>query len=345
MSDLVSVVIPCFNSGKWLHHALVSVLSQTFELIEVIVVNDGSSDSSAKILRKFQRNEPRLRVIDLPVNRGIVHALNLGIDEAQGNFIARMDADDISAANRLSRQLSYLHDSGADVCGTWFIEFGQGLSRTVRWPHKEPAVRAAMLFQNTLCHPTILARREVFDRFRYREDYRLVEDYDLFSRACTKFRIANVPEALLRYRRHRKQATQARRDAMEIVTQQIRLETLHRQGFRPSQEELRLHNLIRTPNSMRTIDDLTGIEVWLCKLYDAHSDTEARDVIATQWLRACIRAAPLGRAMWEAFRSSRLYAALRPSLAAQIDLISLAAMRMDYRSPAFSTLRRLGISA
>jgi hypothetical protein len=256
-----------------------------------------------------------------------------------------MDADDISAPTRFARQLCYLHDTGADVCGTWFVEFGQGLPRIVRWPHTESAVRTAMLFQNTLCHPTILARREVFDRFRYREDYRLVEDYDLFSRASSEFRIANVPEALLRYRRHSGQATQARRDAMEEVTRRIRLQTLERQGFRPSLEEQRLHNLIRTPNSMRTIDDLIGIDAWLCKLYDAHTDTEARNVIASQWLRACIRAAPLGRVMWRTFRASRLFEALQPGLAAQIDLISLAAMRMDYRSPAFSTLRRLGISA
>ena len=123
------------------------------------------------------------------------------------------------------------------------------------------------------------------------------------------------------------------------------METLQRHGFSPSHEELRLHNLIRTPNSMHTIEDLIGIEAWLCRLYDAHSDTEARDVIATQWLRACIRAAPLGHIMWKTFRSSRLFASLRPGLEAQIDLLALAALRMDYRSPAFSTLRRMGISA
>jgi len=226
------------------------------------------------------------------------------------------------------------------VCRVW-----KGYPAHVRWPHTEPAVRTAMLFQNTLCHPTVLARREVFDRFRYREDYRLVEDYDLFSRACDEIRIAIIPEALLRYRRHRDQSTQARRDAMETVTQRIRMETLQRRGFSPSQEELRLHNLIRTPKSMHTIDDLTGIEVWLCKLYDVHTDSEARNVIARQWLRTCIRAVPLGHVMWRTFRSSRLFALLRPGLAAQIDLLALAASRLDYRSPAFSTLRRMGISS
>ena len=109
--------------------------------------------------------------------------------------------------------------------------------RAVCGPHTVPAVLAAMLFQNSLCHATILARREVFDRVRYREDYPLVEDYDFFSRAFSEFRVANEPEVLLRYRRHRLQATQARRDAMEKVTRRIRLETLERQGFTPSAEE------------------------------------------------------------------------------------------------------------
>ena len=118
MADIISVVIPCFNSGNWLQRALSSVFSQSLESLEVIVVNDGSSDSSAEILRRTQIKEPRLRVIDLPVNQGIVNALNVGLDNARGNFIARMDADDISAPRRFSQQLSFIRNTGSDACGT-----------------------------------------------------------------------------------------------------------------------------------------------------------------------------------------------------------------------------------
>ncbi|MGH8441362.1 MAG: hypothetical protein ACRETF_00475, partial [Nevskiaceae bacterium] len=257
----------------------------------------------------------------------------------------RMDADDIALPHRLRVQREFLEASGVDLCGSWFVEFGQGIPRAVRWPHVETAVRAHLLFQNPICHPTVLARRQVFDQCRYREDYRFGEDYDLFSRAAEKFRLANVPQPLLRYRRHPGQSTQARRDVMEAFTRQIRLASLARQGFVPDAEEQRLHNLIRGPQSIRRLDDLHGIEAWLGKLLAAHADAPARAVVASQWIRACIRAAPLGAAMWRAYRHSGLRAAAGAGARADFDLAVLAALRLDYEGPTFFRLRRLGLSA
>jgi hypothetical protein len=256
-----------------------------------------------------------------------------------------MDADDVCLPQRLSRQVAFLEETGLDVCGSWFVEFGQGIPRTLRWPHTEPALRVAMLFQNTLCHPTVMARREVFDRYRYRQDYKLVEDYDLFGRALKEFRIANVPEPLLRYRRHPQQATQARRDAMEALTKRVRLEVLEAEGIETSPDEKRLHNLIRAPESIRDASDLDGIEAWLVKLVAMHDHADAKRVIASQWTRACIRAAPLGFKMLRRYRSSPLRGLSGTGARTIIDLTALAASRLDYRSPAFATLRRLGLSA
>jgi hypothetical protein len=275
----------------------------------------------------------------------VIFALNSGLDVANGQFIARMDADDICLPHRLAQQLMFLEDGRLDLCGTWFIEFGQGLPRTVRWPATESALRASMLFQNTLCHPTVLARSKVFEELRYREDYRLVEDYDLFARASGQFRMANLPEPLLRYRRHPQQATQAKRDAMEVVTRRIRLEALERWGFVASVEEQRLHNLIRAPYSIRDPGDLHGIDVWLRKLYALHDNVEAKGVIASQWIRACIRAAPLGAVMQRMFRESPLASAIDAKWGMRMDLRVLSALKLDYRSGYFDTLRRLGLSA
>src|SRR5690606_3941123 len=116
---------------------------------------------------------------------------------------------------RLERQLEALQSGQADLCGTWFQEFGDGPPRAVRWPCGNEGLRAAMLFQNTICHPTVMAKREVFATFKYRNGYQLAEDYDLFVRALRKFRLANLPEVLLRYRRHKTQATRASRARME----------------------------------------------------------------------------------------------------------------------------------
>lgn len=341
----VSVVLPFLNAERWLREALASLLAQDFSDIEVIAVDDGSTDSGAALIKRAADQGLRTTLLRNETNLGIVASLNRGLDAAGGRFIARMDADDVCLPGRFARQFAFLEASGCDACGSWFVEFGQGPPRTVRWPHAEPALRAAMLFQNTICHPTLMARREVFDRFRYREAYRLSEDYDLFARALSCFRLANVPEALLRYRRHPRQATQAQRDAMEVVARRIRLEALAATGVTANAEEQRLHNTIRAPHSIRNLDDLFGIEAWLKKLVAIHSDPEARRVIASQWVRACVRAAPLGMRMLRAYRASSLRDISAGGARTTADLAMLATMRLDYRSSSFAALRRLGLSA
>lgn len=344
-NPLLSVVMPCFNSERWVENAINSIKTQTHVHLELIVVDDGSGDSSVKKIRKFADADTRIHLLETSHNNGIVQALNSGLDKAKGEFIVRMDADDICMPHRISRQVAFLEETGIDLCGSWFVEFGQGISRTVRWPHTEAALRAAMLFQNTICHPTVMARREVFEQFRYRETYRLAEDYDLFARATAKFRLANIPEPLLRYRRHPQQATQAKRNDMEKITRQIRLEALQAQGFNATPEEQRLHNLIRAPYSITSTDDLKGIEAWLLKLHAAHDEKEGKRIVASQWIRACIRAAPLGHLMWKTFRSSPLHDAAGAGWMARADLRVLATLKLGYDSKPFVALRRYGLSA
>ena len=163
----------------------------------------------------------------------------------------------------------------------------------------------------------------------------MVEDYDLWSRACVDFRIANMPEALLRYRRHGGQVSTVKRDAMEAVNRRIREETLQRQGFVPSAEELRFHHMVRESRSIQSLDDLRGVEAWLLKLHEAHADADARRVIASQWLRACIRAAPLGGVMVRAWRASPLRPLSGAGRRATLDLGVLSLLRLDYRSQLF----------
>ena len=122
-------------------------------------------------------------------------------------------------------------------------------------------MKAGLLFQSPICHPTVMARRQVFERHPYRPDARLAEDYDLFSRASAEFRLANVPRALVRYRRHPGQASHAWRDAMEAATRPIRLANLARQGIAATREEQRLHNLIHgqgDPNLGQVEHELYG---------------------------------------------------------------------------------------
>lgn len=342
---LVSIVMPCFNAERWLRRAIGSVLAQTHREFELIAIDDGSSDRTGVILEEFSRRDSRVRVCHLENNGGIVAALNRGLEMATGAFVARMDADDVCLPQRLTVQLRFLEENGVDICGSWFAEFGQGPPRTVKWPHRAVDVRASMLFQNSICHPTLLARKSVFDHLSYREEYRLAEDYDLLSRAMSQFSIANVPEVLLRYRRHPAQATQSSRAAMERVTAPLRIQALAAAGFAPDPAQARAHHMIRAPESIRDMQDLVSIEDWLLSLVEAPWAPSARKVVASQWIRACIRAAPLGRSMLGAFNRSPLTTIVEAGPAVRIDLTALALLKLDYLSMPFAMLRRFGLAA
>lgn len=348
MKPKLSIIIPVFNGERWIEEALSSTVraARNFRF-ELILVDDGSIDQSPQIVEAFSRNSPELSVRFLrnKNNMGVAASLNRGLEFAEGDFIARMDADDICLESRFSDQIRFLELTGCDLCGSWFEEFGGGIKRQVRWPHTEAAVRASMLFQNSVLHPSIVARRSVFDQLRYRSEYELVEDYDLCVRAMQEFRVANVPKPLLRYRRHPKQATSLRRNAMEVATRKVRLSALLLSGIHASTEEQRLHNLIRAPESIRSIDDLQSIEIWLLYLLSLTADAEAKKVISAQWVRACIRAAPLGIGMLQTYRASSLAKMNEAKVTTLVDLLALASLRLDYGSRTFSAIRRFGISA
>jgi glycosyltransferase involved in cell wall biosynthesis len=341
---LVSIVVPCFNAQRWLGAALDSLQGQTHRELEILAVDDASTDGTFALLEDRARRDPRIRPLRLERNLGPSTAANRALDMARGEFVARLDADDEALPQRIEAQVAFLRRTGVDLCGSWFVDFGRGFARTMRWPHEEGAVRAGLLFQNPICHPTLMARRAVFDEFRYVDDTRLAEDYELFSRASARFRMALVPQALTRYRRHAAQASAVKRDALEAATRAIRIANLERQGFAPTPEEQRLHHLIRAPGSIGRLEDLAGIERWLERLLAAHDDPAARRLVASQWLRACVRAAPLGRDMWRLWRRSGLRVESGAGTRADADLRALALLRLDYAGAAFSWLRTLGLS-
>jgi len=150
---------------------------------------------------------------------------------------------------------------------------------------------------------------------------------------------------MLRYRRHRQQATRARRDRMEEVTRRIRIEALQAQGIDASPEQQRIHNLVRAPRSNRSMDDFERIEAWLLELVDRCDHPEAKRAVASQWARAAVRTAPLGWPMWLKYRNSPLHGLMHKRLAGDLDLAVLATLRLDYGSRTFEALRRLGLSA
>ncbi|MGM7962007.1 glycosyltransferase [Yersinia enterocolitica] len=196
----VSVVIPVYNAERFIRTAISSVLSQKYVNIEVIIIDDGSTDSSGKIIQSI--NDDRIKYFKKE-NGGIVSALNFAIPKVHANIIARMDADDIMEPLRLRKQLDYMARNNLDVVGgniKLIDENGRIIGRK-KFPTNHFDIISSLPFINPLCHPATMIRTDVLKKANgYSLGTDGAEDFDLWcrlSRVCT---FGSVPEDLLSYR-------------------------------------------------------------------------------------------------------------------------------------------------
>jgi glycosyltransferase involved in cell wall biosynthesis len=205
---LVSVVLPCYEAERFLAQALESLLSQTYGELEVIAIDDGSSDATPGILGEFAARDNRVRVFRSPENRGVIRTLNRGVAEARGEIVARMDADDVAAPTRIECQVEVLASRPEiDLVGTGVEvvdgETGRRLRpRPVRCLEPSGA-RFAALFATPAMHMTIAARVETMRAFPYggAPDSLHTEDYEMFARMLgSGVGICNIDEPLMTVR-------------------------------------------------------------------------------------------------------------------------------------------------
>lgn len=201
---LVTVLMPTYNEPLHvLEEAVCSILNQTFQDFEFIIINDNPSRLDLiEALSNFEKLDPRVSIMPNEVNLGLARSLNRGIGLARGDYICRMDADDISESSRIATQLSYLKEFDLDLVGSNLdvIDMKSSFLYSIsNLPQTSSTVNKALRFNNCVPHPSWFGKKELFQ-----QKYRLVplcEDYDFLVRAALAgFKIGNVPEQLLRYR-------------------------------------------------------------------------------------------------------------------------------------------------
>lgn len=209
---LVSVVMSVYNGERFLAEAVQSILKQSFNNFEFIIIDDGSTDSSPAILKSFQTADSRV-LVHRQENRGLVESLNRGCSLAQGRYIVRMDADDIAVRDRLRLQIDFMegHPEIGLLGGS--IEYIDAEGRafgTFHNPTGDQAIRSA-LYQasGSFCHPTTVMRKTVLaSSGGYRKSFLDAEDYDLWLRMAEHSQLANLDEVVLKYRVHSGQVSQ-----------------------------------------------------------------------------------------------------------------------------------------
>lgn len=221
-TPLISVVLPIYNAEKYVEEAVRSILEQTFTNFELLVINDGSTDSTLRILEQFQKLDKRVVLVSRE-NRGLVETLNEGISIARGKWIARMDADDIALPNRFEQQLRWLEQTDADICGGWVKFFGTADRRVLKHPKADAAIKMELLFGAPFAHPTVMIKTALVKQLRYDKAWEKCEDYDLWERAARAgWKMTNVPEILLLYRQHNTQISTSASTYQQLLTQKIR---------------------------------------------------------------------------------------------------------------------------
>lgn len=202
MAPTVSVLLPAFNSERHLQQSVRSILNQTHGDLELIVIDDGSTDRTRAVAHDLSTEDSRVRLVCHDDNRGLAARLNEGLSLANGEYIARMDADDISVPRRLELQLQFLdtHLSVA-VVGGFIRYFGGSRSCVVRVATSPVHIKWRLLFGNSMGHVTVVGRRSFFDEVEgYDETLKVAQDYDLWLRGSTRFRFANLSEVLVNVR-------------------------------------------------------------------------------------------------------------------------------------------------
>jgi len=203
----VTVLMPVYNAERYLRPALESILAQTFGDFEFLIINDGSSDGSRKVIESY--TDPRIKLVDNPHNMGLAKTLNQGLSLAAGDLIARQDADDMSYPDRLRQQVEFLdsHPETALV-GTQarIIDVEgrpTGLSYYDRCCEHE-SIRWDLLFGNSFTHTSVMFRRKIVagEMGGYDESFIYEQDYDLWSRIASRHGVMNIPLTLVDYRIH-----------------------------------------------------------------------------------------------------------------------------------------------
>lgn len=236
--NLVSVIMPVRNAESFLEEALNSITNQTYKNIEIIVVDDASSDKSAEILKKYQEKDKRIKVIKNEEQLGVAGSLNEAIKNSSGVYLARMDADDLMQTARIAKQVEYLEKNPLTIAlGTWVYEIDEKGNllgkRTLPLKHKD--IYQMMYYAMGLQHPTIMFNRKLLPKnFNWYQDIKYAEDLDLLFRLSKWGKLANLGEFLLFYRIHKGNLSLRRTKATFFAAQKIRKNAVKFYNYKPS---------------------------------------------------------------------------------------------------------------
>ena len=315
----VTVLMPVYNGEKYLREAIDSILGQTYHHYEFIIINDGSTDGSVKVIQSY--SDERIRFVHNEKNIGLPATLNKGLELAIGEYIARMDQDDISLPTRIEKQIKFMDNyPEVGVCGTWIKYIGvprrPWKCRVYKYPTKPTDIRARLLFNSSFAHPSVIMRSSLLEKFqlRYDPEHLNAEDYGLWQKCSFCFPLANIPEVLLLYRVNPAGITDSNKNIEFETVQRINRLSLQNLGIGFSPEEVLIYR--QCPIDFKP-EFLIKFHSWLQRLRKANSvkqiypEPEFSQALSEEWFSACCRSSGLGINVWFLFWRLRFSRAVK----------------------------------
>lgn len=257
----ISVIMPVYNAEKYLAEAIQSILNQTYSNLELIILNDKSTDSSKEIIQSFQLKDERIVFVDNDINKGPATLRNKGFDIAKGNFIALLDADDIAHPHRFEKQIAVLQNNeNIGVCGSWFTSFGEKVSdKIIKHPENHEQIKVNFLINCTIGNSTAFFRKNILGTIRYDKNFVPVEDYKLWSELITRTQFYNIPESLVHYRIHNSNISQTKIDNVNRSNKKIKIGLLNEFGIDENHSNIEtFYNLIEGKKGL-LFEEIKGI--------------------------------------------------------------------------------------
>ncbi len=283
--------MPVYNAASYLKESIDSILSQSYTNLEILLLNDGSTDGSSDMIEAAAKADKRVLSLGGTINYGLVTQLNNGIQAAKGKYIARMDADDIAPKERITLQVAFLEaHPEVGLCGGAVRMFGAGVDQVVVLPEKDNDIKQTLFLQNPFFHPAVTLRRSIINHHQlyYSESYMTAEDYHLWCEMSKVTSLHNLKEIMLHYRIHPGQVTRVQDTRGQQVTARIRREQMQLMGIKFEADEEEGFELLNSDRKYRffKLEDYKKVQKCIKSIYlQTSGSTIISNMLDEQWLR------------------------------------------------------------
>lgn len=250
MTPTITVFMAAYNAANYIKESIQSILDQTYEDFELVIVNDGSTDDTVAVVNSFK--DPRIRLLHNPENKGLTYTRNVILTAARGEYVAILDSDDIASPNRLKLQYDFFRSHPEVLLcgghGAIINQKGEHVdSDNLHVPTGIDRVKATLLFKNPFVNSTVMYKTDVFKSLNGYQDYAPAEDYELFTRIADQHAVGNIDEVLVRYRIHENNTSILNAEVAMEKVKQIKRNQLKKLGL---------------PTDQHRVEVLYSIQIW-----------------------------------------------------------------------------------